>query len=583
MSSTTMMNVVSILMTLVLQPVVLVLWFFCDPLSCLPPDWLWARYLAQSLQYVLLLAWLWHLAGLKAKLERSPVVMKLPPINIRLKQNQDEEEEKPMPLMVLGQKANSKKTPTKDGSPRWLNVLIEQIWVNILPMVEDYVEDCWPLIRKKVKKLPGNIDLLLTNTFCLGREPPRIEQIQVQSKDRDDTQLIVDVEMSWVSNLSVDILIGADLYPFGQVPASLHSFSVRVQARLVLTDLTGELPPVKTIECSLLEVPEVQWDLGGAASIANISYIEHGLKNLIKEQLNKFVLPNKIVIPVVASSKPSDLNIPRPRGYVKLTVVKCRGLERNHSWIEKLVGIFKSSTFIQVTLGGEIFQSEEWVKRTHPVALFNFTSEIPVENPEGRILHLRVKDDMLREKTLASREVHLSQVVSGHESELQWRGLCGNAALILMSTRWCPVMELTEGEEKAVSGVLSFTVLSVLSQEEIVPAISLALTDPGLAEVQYRHSWKSTSIPREAAAREFHLGAGNRDFDLAIHGGGMLRFSADQQELEVRLQDKLTEKKWSQTVNRAEMKSPQTFSLQHQEDQSDVVDLCMKFKIFSDI
>ena len=580
-----MMTSVSILMTFVLQPVVLILWFSCDPLSCLPPDWVWPRYLAQFLQYLLLLAWLWHLAGVKAKLEGSPVVMKLPPINIRLNQNQDEEEEeKPMPLMVLGQKRNSKKTPSKDGSPRWLNVLIEQIWVNILPMVEDYVEDCWPLIRKKVKKLPGNIDLLLTNTFCLGREPPRIEQVKVQSKDRDDdTKLIVDVEMSWTSNLSVDILIGADFYPFGQVPASLHAFSVRVQARLVLTDLTGELPPVKTIECSLLEVPEVQWDLGGAASIANISCIEHELKNLIKQQLSKFVLPNKIVIPVLASSKPSDINIPRPRGYVKVTVVKCRGLERKHSWIEKVVGIFKSSTFIQVTLGGEIFQSDRWVKRTHPVALFNFTSEIPVENPTGRILHLRVKDDMLREKTLASREVDLSHLVSGHESELQWRGLCGNAAQILMSARWFPVTELTQGQEEVVSGVFSFTVLSVLSQEEIVPAISLALTDPGLAEVQYRHSWKSTSIPREAAAREFHLGAGNRDFDLAIHGGGMLRFTAGQQELEVRLQDKLTERKWSQTVSMAEMKSPQIISLQHHQDPSDVVNLCLKFKIFSDI
>ena len=578
-----MMNSVSILMTLILQPVVLVLWFSCDPLSCLPPDWVWARYLAQSLQYVLLLVWLWHLAGVKAKLKRSPVVMKLPPINIRLKQNQDEEEEKPMPLMVLGQKRSSKKCPSKDGSPRWLNVLIEQIWVNILPMVEDYVEDCWPIIRKKVKKLPGNIDLLLTNTFCLGREPPRIEKIQVQSKNKDDTKLIVDVEMSWTSNLSVDILIGADFYPFGKVPASLHSFRVRVQARLVLTDLTGELPPVKTIECSLLEVPEVQWDLGGAASIANISCIEHELKNLINQQLNKFVLPNKIVIPVMASSQPSDINIPRPSGYVKVAVVKTRGLERDHRWIEKLVGIFKSSTFIHVTLGGEIFQSDRWVRRTSQVPLFNFTCEIPVENPIGRMLHLRVKDDMLREKTLASREVDLSEVVSGHESELQWRGLCGNAAQILMSARWCPVTELTQGQEEAVSGVLSFTVLSVLSDEEIVSAISLALTDPGLGEVQYRHSWKSTSISREAAAREFHLGAGNRDFDLAIHGGGMLRFTAGQQELEVRLQDKLTERKWGQTVSMAEMKSPQIISLQHHEDPFDVVKLCLKFKIFSDI
>ena len=497
MSKTIKMSSVSILMIL-LQPVVLVLWFCAEPLSFLPPDWVWARYLAEPLQYVLLLAWLWYLSGLKVQLQRSPVVLELPPINIRLKQNQDKEEEEPMPVIVLGHQGKCKKTPAKDGSPRWLNVLIEQIWVNILPMVEDCVEEYWPLLRKMVKKHPGNIDLLLTDTFCLGREPPRIEQIQVQTnKDKDDNQLVVDVEMAWASNLSVDILIGSDFYPFGSVPASLHSFSVRVQARLVLTDLAGELPPVKTMDFSLLEVPEVQWDLSGAASIANISCIEKELKNLINQQLNKFVLPNKIVIPVVASINPSDLIIPKPRGYVRLTVEKCRSLQMNHSWFEKLVGIFKPSTYIQVILGGEIFQSDVRAKRTNPAALFNFECEIPVENPEGRILHLRVKEDVLREKTLGSREVHLSQVVSGCETVLQWRGLCGSAAQILMSTRWCPVRELTEAEEGAVSGVFSFTVLSVLSSLEIVPSISLALSDPGLTRAQYRHHWRSTSISRK--------------------------------------------------------------------------------------
>ena len=55
MSKTTMMNSVSMLMTLVLQPVVLVL-FFCEPRTFLPPDWGWVGYLAQSLQYVLVFA-----------------------------------------------------------------------------------------------------------------------------------------------------------------------------------------------------------------------------------------------------------------------------------------------------------------------------------------------------------------------------------------------------------------------------------------------------------------------------------------------------------------------------------------------
>ena len=195
-----------------------------------------------------------------------------------------------------------------------------------------------------------------------------------------------------------------------------------------------------------------------------------------------------------------------------------------------------------------------------------------------------MEDDLLREESLGFREVPLSQVVSGHESELMWRGLCGRASQILMSTRWCPVTEITEGEVPR-SGVISFTVVSLntTNNSKIVPSITLALTDPGLAEAHYRHAWKSSSISRKAAARKFHLGAGNIDFDLAIHGGGMLRFSAGQQQLEVSLQDKLTQQTWSQTVTMAEMRSPQTISLIHHQEDPEVVKICLKFKIFGDI
>ena len=41
----------------------------------------------------------------------------------------------------------------------------------------------------------------------LGKHSPD-DKIQVQSKDNDDQKLIVDVELSWTSNVSVDILIG---------------------------------------------------------------------------------------------------------------------------------------------------------------------------------------------------------------------------------------------------------------------------------------------------------------------------------------------------------------------------------------
>ena len=245
---------------------------------------------------------------------------------------------------------------------------------------------------------------------------------------------------------------------------------MRVQARLVLTDFSGELPLVNAIEFSLLEIPDIYWDLGGAASIA---------KTLIKQQL-KFVLANKLVIPL-ASSKASDLNIPVPEGYVKVAVEKCRSLEGSRGWIEKLVGSFKSS--------------ERWVNRNNPAAELNSTCEIPVENPDGRILHLKV----LGEKSLDFKVVELTEVVSGRVFEQQRRGLCGSAAQILMSARWCPVRELT-GLRRSWRCPGCSPSLSSVSSVPSSLSISLALTEPGLAGTQYRQAWKSKSIKREAKA-----------------------------------------------------------------------------------
>ena len=122
-------------------------------------------------------------------------------------------------------------------------------------------------------------------------------------------------------------------------------------------------------------------------------------------------------------------------------------------------------------------------------------------------------------KFSSAREIQLSDVIAGREAMAQWRGLLGLPAEILMSSVWCPVREAEEGEDLH-SGVLSFTVLSLISQSGIVPVIELSLKDR--EGVQSRHSWISKSLAPIKKATHFGVGAPRKqDFDLSLHGGGM--------------------------------------------------------------
>ena len=590
-----MHKVISIVL-IIFNPLVLVLTACVDLYTFIPEELAWLRLVVRAVQYLVVLAYLYLLSGLILQLRRSPPAsLSIPAVNVRVDQGQvsliraDQDEEEEEPLMVLGHQLRRMRStdPVTDGSPVWMNTLITTVWVKLISTMENVVESLWPEVRKKVRKLPVGVDLLL-DTFCLGREAPKVQRIKVQHEKEDDDKLIVDVDLFWNSSSSVNVLVCLDFYPFGSIPVSLEHIHVKVEARIVLSGLAGTVPPMDVVEFSLRELPDLYWDLGGAAKVANIPIIEKEIKKLINEQITKFMLlPNKLLIPL-NSDNTTELSSPDPRGYVKLSVEKCRGLPPRGSWLQRKLG--RKSTSVQVALGGEVFSSELQGNDASELT-FNLNCEIPVENPEGRILHLGLFED---EERLCFREVDLSKVVSSQkDTALQWRGLCGQASDVLMSTSWCPVWEVgeEEGDDSLKSGVLSFIVVSVTSPEEIVPTIRLSLPDQ--AGVQSRTSWESNSLPSSNKAKEFGVGCPQSEknvFDMAMRGGGMMRFTEGQEEqLEVDLVDKLTGETWFQVISLSELKtrrgeSPLDITLLKDgaNQEREAVTIKLKFKFFCD-
>ena len=149
-------------------------------------------------------------------------------------------------------------------------------------------------------------------------------------------------------------------------------------------------------------------------------------------------------------------------------------------------------------------------------------------------------------KFSSAREIQLSDVVSGEREALtQWRGLVGFPAEVLMSSTWCPVREAEVGEV-IHSGILSFTVLSVISQSGIVPVIELNLKD------------------REAVQ--------------SIGTAGFLSHS-------VSVRNKLSEKVWSKTLTLLKLskeESPFSITLDQKTPGITTVSIQLKYKFYSE-
>ena len=111
---------------------------------------------------------------------------------------------------------------------------------------------------------------------------------------RDD--LVLDLKLSWASKACLDFRLQTDLNP--KIKLRLDSLVVSVKARLEVVGLMAELPPLRGFSFCLLEAPQLGWRLGGLGKITSSSYIERVVLDLILQQLETFVSPHKVCLPL---------------------------------------------------------------------------------------------------------------------------------------------------------------------------------------------------------------------------------------------------------------------------------------------
>ena len=476
------------------------------------------------------------------------------------------------PFLWVGELGGEEpRRPTDTDIHAWLNKALDQVWISSRGALEDLIMNVlWPEVRATIKQLPTNIDVELYS-FGLGQTAPRVEDIVVLSESllpgyRDD--LVLDLKLSWASKACLDFRLQTDLNP--KIKLRLDSLVISVKARLEVVGLMGELPLLRGFSFCLLEPPQLGWRLGGLGKITSSSYIERVVLDLILQQLETFVSPHKICLPLTvlpglpqgildAMAKHDQREydrviLPEPSGVVRVEVAAGRRLpacDYSSFSLRTLVSSPRtfwkqfrpwrksSDPYVRVDIGGATQQSAVHFGNLDPE--FNFICEMPVEEPRGQRVTVKVWDfdKMSSDDLLGSRQEELGHLVKvagqGQKPELEWMALSqSRSGEVLMRYSWmaCTPHPPPPGM-LAKAGLLAVSCLALTPRlpqgrtSPLHPTVRVTLQPPGQGQVQGQEQW--VSLPCLGPKDSFRLGElTSPTMDLMLLQGGMLRWSREQ-------------------------------------------------------
>ena len=495
--------------------------------------------------------------------------------------------EKGVLKIILGDMVNEVDSSDNVGIA-WFNTLLLRFWVNLKAAVEDYVlHVIWPSVRYVIKHSSTVFDLELYS-LGLGSVAPKIESIDIQDSEQDEDNLIIDIKITWASEVTAGCRLLTGVTP---VYMKLDSLLVSLKIRLTLIGLMEQPPFAKSIGFCLLEEPILNWRLGGVGKITNSSTLHNIIKGIVYKEIRQFIFPSQLTIPIKTLPLPDHLLdtmdsqtfretvIPQPQGILSVAVKSCRNLPAGdwsssllypksffrspEAWLKSLIPRRVSTdAFVEVKVGAASIRSEIKYGSLHPE--FDFSSDIPIECPLGSNLHIRIYDydvvtanDLLgfREENLSilvnDKESSNSDKVSRVEDGLSWRGLLGGSrGECLMNYTWNPVRLLTDKDDldNITKGVLAFSIQGITAPMACLPDIKIRLlqgdnrqTEDGEFRITTTDEWRSAKAYK--TSEEYQFGPiTDAKMDLFLLVGGMLTFNKQHQTLEIELTDKISKR-----------------------------------------
>uniref|UniRef100_A0A8C5I476 Extended synaptotagmin-2-A-like n=1 Tax=Gouania willdenowi TaxID=441366 RepID=A0A8C5I476_GOUWI len=240
----------------------------------------------------------------------------------------------------------------------WLNKTVRQMWPFICQFVDKLFRDT---IEPAVKGANPHLSTFCFSKIDMGDKPLRVNGVKVYTENVDKRQVIMDLQISFVGNTSIDV----DIKKF-YCRAGIQSIQLHGVMRVVMEPLLGDMPLVGALSIFFLKKPLLDINWTGLTNMLDIPGVNGLCDNIIQDIIYSYlVLPNRITIPLVGEEQLARLRFPVPKAVLRIHFIEAQDLLGKDKFLGGLIK-GRSDPYGVIQVGTQLFQSKVILETLNP-------------------------------------------------------------------------------------------------------------------------------------------------------------------------------------------------------------------------
>ncbi|XP_065810995.1 extended synaptotagmin-1 isoform X1 [Labrus bergylta] len=263
----------------------------------------------------------------------------------------------------------------------WLNKVLQQVW----PFVGQYLEKL--LVETIAPSIRGSSTHLQTLSFTkvdMGTKAMKVVGIKAHTEN-DKGQVLLDLYISYVGNVEINVEVKRYFCKAGVKGIQLHGMM-----RVILEPLIGDVPIVGAVTMFFIRRPKLDINWTGLTNLLDVPGLNVMSDSMIMDAIASFlVLPNRLVVPLVAGLHVAQLRSPLPRGMVRIHLLEAQNLAAKDSYVKGVMAGL-SDPYAILRVGPQTFTSKHVDNTDSPK--WEEMYEVIVHEVPGQELEVEVYD-----------------------------------------------------------------------------------------------------------------------------------------------------------------------------------------------
>ncbi|KAF0035042.1 hypothetical protein F2P81_012800 [Scophthalmus maximus] len=263
----------------------------------------------------------------------------------------------------------------------WLNKVLQQVW----PFVGQYLEKLLvETIAPSIRASSAHLQTLSFTKVDMGDKAMKVVGIKAHTEN-DKGQVLLDLYISYVGNVEINVEVKRYFCKAGVKGIQLHGMM-----RVILEPLIGDVPIVGAVSMFFIRRPKLDINWTGLTNMLDIPGLNVMSDSMIMDAIASFlVLPNRLVVPLVAGLHVAQLRSPLPRGVVRIHLLEAQNLAAKDNYVKGVMAGL-SDPYAILRVGPQSFTSQHIDNTDSPK--WGEMYEVIVHEVPGQELEVEVYD-----------------------------------------------------------------------------------------------------------------------------------------------------------------------------------------------